>query len=765
MTVSNAAALPGRSQPPAARVPSPSAIARARELRQDPGGAVVEGPRAKTPLEKTLRFGRRHGLLLAAVGFALAYLAGAFTMQAPVPGWAAALPLWLTAVAAVAWRVRRSARGERVPVRLEVAQGLLLVDVAYGLVQLTGDRQSPLHPLVYLLAAYFAVAPLPRRAALGLVAACVLANVLRYACTDAVVAEWHALVFQTSFTLVFALLYHLLLAARLWAARASEDEAVARRLREVEDSARSLRLIVADRSRDKRKAGDEDQLVTRLLLGAVLEVERAVGSILEGAHLALGGHALALYWLSDDDAALGLRDGRCAAGLLEPGPLGAGDGLLGTVLRHGQPLRETGRLGGVNWYSRAVSVRAVCAVPVIERTVDGTGFVRGVLVCDKLEPEPFTDKDQQLLVELASQVARAAEAERLVGELHRAKDAQDRLQKAAEELNRVATVEDVARTTVRLAGELVPGLDLCAFTRLEGDVHARTHHVAAAEGARAPEVDGLIYDDNDGLVAHVVRLGAALPARPPGLLERVKLFDLKLAGFGSLRVVPLAAAGKVLGTLAVGAKGRGLVDPESRRRLDALATLAAGALARALALHDLSLLATVDGLTGLVNRRHLDQLAQRAFQEAARYDRPLAVVVTDVDHFKKVNDTHGHAVGDEVLKAIAATLRLEARDADVVGRYGGEEFVLVLPNTDAAGAKELAERIRRRLETTPVQTQAGPLTVTMSLGVSAFPTHGATLEALVKSGDEALYEAKHAGRNRVVMAGLDKQTTPRPVPG
>jgi len=229
--------------------------------------------------------------------------------------------------------------------------------------------------------------------------------------------------------------------------------------------------------------------------------------------------------------------------------------------------------------------------------------------------------------------------------------------------------------------------------------------------------------------------------------------------------VPLAAGGKVLGALMVAAKGRGVVDDEARRRMESLSTLVAGALARAVAFAEIEQLATIDGLTGLVNRRQLDVLSRRCFMEAARYVRPLAALVTDVDHFKKVNDTHGHAVGDEVLKAVARALMEEARDADVVGRYGGEEFVLMLPNTDTAGARELAERIRRRLETTPVETSAGPLKVTMSLGVASYPTHGTTLEALVNAGDEALYVAKRTGRNRVVLAGAEADTNPqRPEP-
>lgn len=738
------------------RVPGPSAVSRARSRRA--GTPLrIESPRRATPLESALRWLRRHGLLLLAVALSLMHLAGLFAGRGPVPGWAPLSLVGVVGAAAAVWRLRRTARGQRVPLRLEFAFGLLVVDAVYALLQATGDLSSPLYPVAYLLAAWFAVAPFPRRIALGLVAAVVLQNALRYASLDLVLTQWQPLVVQTGFMALFALLYHVILAARLWASRRSESEAVTRRLQEAEESARSLRLVVADRSRDRRAAGDDELLSRRLLLGAVLEVERAVSSILEGAHVALDGHSLALYWLTENQASLELRDGRCAAGLLARGPLGAGDGVLGSALRHGLAVRHVGKVPGVNWYERQVAVRSVCAVPVVERTVDGTGFVRGVLVADRLEPEPFDDRDVQFLNEVASQVARAVEAERLVGELHRAKDSHDRLQRAAESLNRAATVEEVARTASRLARELVPDLDLAAVTRVEGEGAQRVHSVCAAEGPRRSEFDGLEYDDNDGVVAHATRLGAPLPARPPGVLERVKLFDLKVTGFLSLRVFPLVAAGQTLGTLVAGSKRRGLLDDEIRNRLESLAALTSGALARALALAQVSRLATTDVLTGLSNRRHLEELSARAFQEALRYGRPLSVLMTDVDHFKKVNDTHGHQVGDEVLRSVAGILQSQARGTDVVGRYGGEEFVLVLPDTDARGAQELAERIRKQVEAKAVASSAGPVPVTLSLGVATLRVHGNTLDLLVEAADQALYAAKRAGRNRVVLAAASEQ--------
>jgi diguanylate cyclase (GGDEF)-like protein len=708
------------------------------------------------PIRHVLWWFRRWGLSLLLVLFALGHLSGVFGARGKVTAAIAFVPLLITTVSAAVWRIIRLRRGEAVAVATEARLALLLLELSFALVQFSGDRQSALYPAIYLFAALFAVAPWPRSLALGLVLITAVQNALRYVCADVLRSEWSGLVVQTGFIAVFAVLYHLLLAARLKASRVAESQAVAQRLREAEESARRLRLIVADRSRDRQRPGDEDQQAQKMLLGAVLEVEQSVGSILEGAHLALAGHAVALYWLNEAESKILLRDGRCPAGLLAPGPLSAGDGILGSVLRHGATVQQTGKFAGVNWYLRDVAVRSVAAVPVIEKALDGTGYVRGVLVADRLDPAPFSERDVVFLEELAGQIARASEAERLVSELHRSKETQDRLHRAAEELNAQSTIEEVSACAVKMARQLVPALEFVAVTRVEGDESHREHVVCGVTGPGANKLFGLVYDDNDGLVAHVARLGAPLPPKPPGALERIKIFDMKSPSFGSLRVMPLLMGTRVLGTLVVAADAQGVIGGEARQKLEELATLIAGALSRAMAFAEISKLATVDGLTGLANRRQLDILSAQAFQQAARYGQPLSVLVTDVDHFKKVNDTYGHAAGDDVLKGVASILAQEARTADVVGRYGGEEFVVLMTSTDTVGAAAAAERIRQRIEATEFHTNAGPLRVTLSIGVASHPHHGQNLETLVHSADGALYRAKHQGRNRVVVAEAEE---------
>jgi two-component system cell cycle response regulator len=165
-------------------------------------------------------------------------------------------------------------------------------------------------------------------------------------------------------------------------------------------------------------------------------------------------------------------------------------------------------------------------------------------------------------------------------------------------------------------------------------------------------------------------------------------------------------------------------------------------------------LAVTDGLTGLNNRRYLDNHLKVLFNRAAARSRPLSVCITDIDRFKLVNDTYGHDAGDEVLKEFAARVRSTVRGADLACRYGGEEFVVVMPDTDAMSAAAIAERLRGIIESQPfhLKTAGTMLNITASLGI-ACNTHGAeTPEQLMKQADRALYEAKNGGRNRVVAA-------------
>ncbi len=166
---------------------------------------------------------------------------------------------------------------------------------------------------------------------------------------------------------------------------------------------------------------------------------------------------------------------------------------------------------------------------------------------------------------------------------------------------------------------------------------------------------------------------------------------------------------------------------------------------------ELRRVAVTDGLTGLHNRRNLEALLHEMFEHSVRLHEPLACVMFDLDHFKSVNDAHGHQAGDAVLQQLAAILKGSAREIDKVGRYGGEEFMVLLPGTVLDAAVTFAERTRQQVESHTFTFEGGSIRRTISAGVAAYPHPRIEhREALVKAADDALYVAKELGRNRVV---------------
>jgi len=225
--------------------------------------------------------------------------------------------------------------------------------------------------------------------------------------------------------------------------------------------------------------------------------------------------------------------------------------------------------------------------------------------------------------------------------------------------------------------------------------------------------------------------------------------EIGVAGGTDQLEIPLYAGKVGFGTLFL--FGRNF-DDDARMTAVSLVSQSVMALENARLHRIVERQALADGLTGLGNRRHAEDALATELARADRFGGPLALVLGDLDNFKPVNDLHGHPVGDTVLCEFARLLERSVRDVDLAARWGGEEFVLVLPGTDAAGAARLAERIRATLEERDLLTPEGvPIRITASFGVVGYE-EGASLEGLVAAADAALYEAKRAGKNRVATA-------------
>ncbi|OLD39750.1 MAG: hypothetical protein AUI83_22795, partial [Armatimonadetes bacterium 13_1_40CM_3_65_7] len=216
--------------------------------------------------------------------------------------------------------------------------------------------------------------------------------------------------------------------------------------------------------------------------------------------------------------------------------------------------------------------------------------------------------------------------------------------------------------------------------------------------------------------------------------------------------VPIVHQERVVGVICVEVFEPNL-RPDDVNLLTTLAGYAAVALEKAQLYEQTQELATTDGLTGLLNYRAFWQSMERELERSMRYGLPLALIMIEIDKFKRFNDAYGHLRGDEVIRMIARVLQQEHRaQIDIVARYGGDEFMILLPHTQKTTAAEVAERIRRAAEATPLISAVELASVTLSLGVACYPEDGKSPDALVEAVDRSMYKAKQQGGNAVAVA-------------
>jgi len=234
---------------------------------------------------------------------------------------------------------------------------------------------------------------------------------------------------------------------------------------------------------------------------------------------------------------------------------------------------------------------------------------------------------------------------------------------------------------------------------------------------------------------------------------RLPIMPFKTAEVRSVLVVPLLYEDTLLGLLAMLSGEKDFADTFQVELLRVMCNQAATSIANAKLHAEIEKLATTDGLTGLFNHRTFQEKLSEELKRLNRFSAPLSLILTDIDFFKKVNDTHGHPVGDLVLRGVSRLIRETIRDIDIPARYGGEEFAAILPGTDSEGALKIAERIRKAVMNTPFSSDSTTFKVTLSIGIATSPPDAKTKEELIEKTDQALYHAKHHGRNQCIPWG------------
>ena len=506
---------------------------------------------------------------------------------------------------------------------------------------------------------------------------------------------------------------------------------------------------------------DHSEPENRQLHSAVVMVRQNLDALVGLLRRAMGLSTCAVLWQSEDGSTLEVVAASTDSPLQLRRSVPASAGLLGSVRKTRALLSVTApKPSQLSYYDRPDSLgdtahlrcTATMLLPLFEE-----GALCGVLCVDRFEsasdkPTPFSSRDEEALRAAVPVILRSVQSERVFRSVERVRDASLSLAVASGLLSAALRPEEVVQSALQATLRLCP-FDFAALT--EYDDKLGQHSVLSASGdpTLCLQVKALRFPDNEGLCSSVIRRQIILPAF--GILrdhgEDTQVFDdtTRLRGYQWLMVVPLLLHKRPRGTLIVAGRSEKSM-PERQAQLKVLANQIAVSLDNARMYQAVESLATTDGLTGLYNRRTFQQRIDEMRERAHRQGRTLSLIMCDIDHFKKINDTRGHLVGDEVLRQIARLLAETVRKVDVAARYGGEEFAILLEATEEEGAQLLAERIRHEAEKLQLSSEKGAFSCTLSLGLATFPGDGRTTIELIAHADAALYAAKHRGRNRVV---------------
>lgn len=405
-------------------------------------------------------------------------------------------------------------------------------------------------------------------------------------------------------------------------------------------------------------------------------------------------------------------------------------------------------LWSLPYYKKEKHIGTLIAVPVLVR-----GAISGILVVDHEESQALSEAED-VLKQLAHLISQVVENERETL-AHAEREVEfEAAASASQSMALITEVAEIHEFVARAVKEMAPKTIGAGIVRLRGDFIEGLPGMSEefqdwmGAGTKVSErtwMSWYLTTKKEPLRIDTPRDRGLPLFRPSGGLPGETLL-----------VQPLVFRNRLQGALvAVGE--RGAFDASVERVISLMSNQAAAAIALIELLEANRRLALHDGLTDLLNRRAFDEALDRAASQASRGGQSLSLLMIDLDHFKRLNDTYGHTVGDIALQAAAAEIRLQVRGGDLAARYGGEEFAIILPETDGPAAFRMAERLRKALADRVIKVGDEQIKVTASCGVSATDLGYATPEELIHSADEALYASKETGRNRTSLAGAPRK--------
>src|ERR1700728_3222141 len=422
--------------------------------------------------------------------------------------------------------------------------------------------------------------------------------------------------------------------------------------------------------------------------------------------------------------------------------LSLGQGITGAAALKKQPVYAPDVRQDPRYFCSAKSTRSELAIPLMVRDE-----VVGVLDCQSDNVDHFDSETIDLLTLFSTQASIALQNARLYSlEQQRARQLQA-INAIAQQTTAVLELEELLRRVCQLIQDAFRVAHVSLFLREDHDLVLRAHHGTLTpripEGGRFAATDepwaGILSDSRTSMERDLNRTLAA------------KFF----AESASRMCIPLVSFGQTLGVLALDSAKTDAFRDGDQQSLESVADICATAIQNAHYVDRVKQLAYLDGLTGIFNRRFFELRIMEEIERARRGGLGMAVIMADIDQFKRLNDEFGHVLGDEVLRQVSSLFHQQLRKIDVVCRYGGEEFGILLTQVNPEQALNIAEKLRKMVESWSFP--GVPRTVTISAGAAAFPQHGTTRDELVRAADSALYAAKQAGRNRVCLGPMARR--------
>ncbi len=413
-----------------------------------------------------------------------------------------------------------------------------------------------------------------------------------------------------------------------------------------------------------------------------------------------------------------------------------GHGITGAAAVKKQPVYAPDVSKDERYFCSAKTTHSELAIPLMLRDE-----VVGVLDCQSERANHFDDETIDLLTLFSNQASIALQNAHLYSlERQRARQLQA-INAIAQQTTAVLDLEELLRRVCELVQDAFRVSHVSLFLREENDLVLRAHHgtltLHIPQGGRFPVGNepwaSILAGNRTGIESDLTSAPAT------------KFF----AESASRIRIPLVSFGQSLGVLALDSSQSDAFRDGDLQSLESVADICATAIQNAHYVERVKQLAYLDGLTGIFNRRFFELRILEEIERARRYGTGMAVIMADIDQFKRLNDEFGHVLGDEVLRQVSSLFHQQVRKIDVVCRYGGEEFAILLTQTSAQHAVNIAEKLRKMVA--DWQFPGVPRTVTISAGAAAFPDQGTTRDELVKAADNALYAAKQAGRNRVCL--------------